>query len=132
MFFRQEPVEKLPRPISNAAPPNAERSALRQESIRGTPESMSLGIIKAVAIDVDGTLLDHDHRLRDPVRDALHELVANQTQVILATARGPQALAAVLRPLRLSPLVVCFSGAWVGELDYLSLRPKRDGPGSTT
>jgi Cof subfamily protein (haloacid dehalogenase superfamily) len=86
---------------------------------------MSLGSIKAVAIDVDGTLLDDDHRLRDPVRDALHELVANQTQVILATARGPQALAAVLRPLRLSPLVVCFSGAWVGELDYLSLRPKR-------
>ena len=67
----------------------------------------------------------HDHRVRDPVRDALHELVANQTQVILATARGPQALAAVLRPLRLSPLVVCFSGAWVGEIDYLSLRRKR-------
>ena len=98
---------------------------MHQDSNRGTRESMSRGTIKAVAIDVDGTLLDHDHRLRDPVRDALHELVENQTQVILATARGPQALAAVLRPLRLSPLVVCFSGAWVGEIDYLSLRPKR-------
>ena len=98
---------------------------MHQELNRGTPESMSRGTIKAVAIDVDGTLLDNDHRLRDPVRDALHELVANQIQIILATARGPQALAAVLRPLRLSPLVVCFSGAWVGEIDCPSLRPKR-------
>jgi Cof subfamily protein (haloacid dehalogenase superfamily) len=86
---------------------------------------MSGRSIKAVAIDVDGTLLDNDHRLRDPVRDALHDLVANQTQVILATARGPQALAAVLHPLRLSPMLVCFSGAWVGEIDYPSVIPKR-------
>jgi Cof subfamily protein (haloacid dehalogenase superfamily) len=99
--------------------------ALHQELNHGTPESMSGGSIKALAIDVDGTLLDNDHRLRDPVRDALHELVANQTHLILATARGPQALAAVLRPLRLSPMVVCFSGAWVGEIDHWSLLPKR-------
>ena len=73
--------------------------------------------IKAVAVDVDGTLLDSDHRLRDEVKDALSDLVTNDIHVILATARGPKILGAVLRLLPFSPLVVCFSGAWVGKID---------------
>jgi Cof subfamily protein (haloacid dehalogenase superfamily) len=80
-------------------------------------EKMSLRTIKAVALDVDGTLLDSDHRLRDDVKNALSDLVENDLQVILATARGPKILAPVLRLLPISPLLVCFSGAWVGEID---------------
>jgi len=86
---------------------------------------MSRPPIKAFAVDVDGTLLDSDHRLRAAVKDALCELAANDVQIVLATSRGPMALGAVLRPLRLSPLLVCFSGAWVGEIDTESLTPKR-------
>ena len=70
-----------------------------------------------VAIDVDGTLLDGDHQLRDAVKDSLYELAARNIHVVLATARGPQALNPVLRPLQFSPLLVCFSGAWVGETE---------------
>src|SRR5271165_2941788 len=87
---------------------------------------MSLRTIKAVAVDVDGTLLDSDHQLRDVVRDALCDLVANDTRVILATARGPRILGAVLRLLPITPLLVCFSGAWVGEIDRESLNPTRE------
>jgi Cof subfamily protein (haloacid dehalogenase superfamily) len=78
---------------------------------------MSLRTIKAVAVDVDGTLLDSDHRLRDDVKNALSDLVENDLHVILATARGPKILGPILRLLPISPLLVCFSGAWVGEID---------------
>lgn len=86
---------------------------------------MSLRPIQAVALDVDGTLLDSDHRLRETVKEALCDLVANDTHVILATARGPRILAAVLRELPFSPLLVCFSGGWIGEIERESLVPKR-------
>ena len=87
---------------------------------------MSLRTIKAVAVDVDGTLLDSNHRLRDDVKEALKDLVENDFHVILATARGPKILGAVLRLLPFSPLLVCFSGAWVGELDTETFRPTRE------
>jgi Cof subfamily protein (haloacid dehalogenase superfamily) len=86
---------------------------------------MSLRAIQAVAVDVDGTLLDSDHRLRDAVKDALCDLIANDIHVILATARGPKILGTVLRRLPFSPLLVCFSGAWIGEIDRELLSPTR-------
>jgi Cof subfamily protein (haloacid dehalogenase superfamily) len=89
------------------------------------PQMMSRRAIKVVAIDVDGTLLDSDHLLRDAVKDSLYELAARNIHVVLATARGPQALSPVLRPLQFSPLLVCFSGAWVGEIDRQSLAPRK-------
>jgi Cof subfamily protein (haloacid dehalogenase superfamily) len=85
---------------------------------------MSLRAIKAVAIDVDGTLLDSDHRLQAAVKDALYDLAANEIRVVLATARGPKALEVVLRLLQLSPWMICFSGAWVGGIDGDSFTPK--------
>jgi len=89
-------------------------------------QTMCASKIKAVALDVDGTLLDSDHRLRDPVKGALRDLVANDIYVILATARGPKILGAVLRVLPIAPLLVCFSGAWVGEIDRVSLTVTRE------
>ncbi len=89
------------------------------------PRMMRRRAIKLVAMDVDGTLLDGDHQLRDAVKDSLYELVARNIHVVLATARGPQALNPVLHPLQFSPLLVCFSGAWVGEIDRQSLASKK-------
>jgi len=77
-----------------------------------------------VAVDVDGTLLDSAHRLRAAVRDALGQLSASGVKVVLATARGPRALTMIVSQLRFSPFLICFSGAWIGELDPKSLRAR--------
>src|ERR1700735_1238685 len=87
---------------------------------------MSIPTIKAVALDVDGTLLDSDHRVADAVKGALSDLVAKDVFVILATARGPKILAPVLRPLPISPLLICFSGGWIGEIDRESHMPRKE------
>ena len=44
--------------------------------------------IKAVCTDVDGTLLDSNHRLRDDVISCLHRLMAKGIKIIIATGRG--------------------------------------------
>ena len=83
---------------------------------------MSHPLIRLVAVDVDGTLLDSSHRLRAAVRDALGQLHDSGVKVALATARGPKALRVIVSKLDFSPLLICFSGAWIGELDPKSLQ----------
>ena len=80
--------------------------------------------VRLFAIDVDGTLLDSSHRLKTVVRDAVCRLPASGVQVVLATARGPQAVRDIVRQLDFSPWLIGFSGAWIGELDSGSLEPK--------
>jgi Cof subfamily protein (haloacid dehalogenase superfamily) len=80
--------------------------------------------LRLFAIDVDGTLLDSVHRLKAEVRDAVCRLSASGVQVVLATARGPQAVRDLVRQLDFSPWLIGFSGAWIGELDAESLKPK--------
>ena len=80
--------------------------------------------VRLFAIDVDGTLLDSSHRLKTVVRDAVCRLSASGVQVVLATARGPQAVRDIVRQFDFSPWLIGFSGAWVGELDERSLQPK--------
>lgn len=74
-------------------------------------------MIRVLAVDVDGTLLDSSHALRAEVSDALRRLSRSGVTVVLATARGPMALHEIVRKLRFTPLLVCFSGAWTGEWD---------------
>ena len=80
--------------------------------------------VRLFAIDVDGTLLDSSHRLKTVVRDAVCRLPASGVQVVLATARGPQAVRDIVRQFDFSPWLIGFSGAWIGELDSGSLEPK--------
>lgn len=84
----------------------------------------SKSAIRLFAIDVDGTLLDSSHRLKTVVRDAVCRLAATGVQVVLATARGPQAVRDIVRQFDFSPLLIGFSGAWIGELDARSLQSK--------
>ncbi len=72
-----------------------------------------------LALDVDGTLLDSAHQLRSNVKDSLDRLAASGVKIVLATARGPQALGLIVRQLSFSPLLICFSGGWIGELQSL-------------
>jgi Cof subfamily protein (haloacid dehalogenase superfamily) len=78
--------------------------------------------VRLVAVDVDGTLLDGSHQLRANVKESLNQLASFDVKIVLATARGPQALGLIVRQLSFSPLLICFSGGWIGELDS-SLRP---------
>ena len=80
--------------------------------------------IRLFAIDVDGTLLDSSHRLRTEVKDAVCRLAASGVEVALATARSPQAVREIVRQFDFSPWLICFSGAWIAELDAESLEPK--------
>jgi Cof subfamily protein (haloacid dehalogenase superfamily) len=80
--------------------------------------------VRLFAIDVDGTLLDSSHRLKTVVRDAVCRLAASGVRVVLATARGPQAVRDIVRQLDFSAWLIGFSGAWIGELDAGSLEPK--------
>jgi Cof subfamily protein (haloacid dehalogenase superfamily) len=80
--------------------------------------------VRLFAIDVDGTLLDSSHRLKTEVRDAVCRLAASGVQMVLATARGPQAVRDIVRQFNFSPWLIGFSGAWIGELDSGSLEPK--------
>jgi Cof subfamily protein (haloacid dehalogenase superfamily) len=85
---------------------------------------MKQAAIRLVAIDVDGTLLDSSHRLQKPVGEALDELIARGVNVVLATARSPQVLRIVLGELTFAPFLVCFSGAWIGQVDLRTLTPR--------
>ena len=86
-------------------------------------ENMNHPPVRLVAIDVDGTLLDDSHQLRANVRDSLDQLASSGVKIVLATARGPQALGLIVRQLNFSPWLICFSGGWIGELDSGSLLP---------
>ena len=59
------------------------------------------------------------------VRDAVCRLAGSGVQVVLATARGPQAVRDIVRQFDFAPRLICFSGAWIGELDTQSLRAKK-------
>lgn len=80
--------------------------------------------VRLVAIDVDGTLLDGAHRLRSEVKEAVNRLAASRVKVVLATARGPQAVVEIVQQFDFAPSLICFSGGWIGELDSMSMRPE--------
>lgn len=66
---------------------------------------------KAVALDIDGTLIDHDERLSQAVVDAVRRTAA-QVPVILATGRAWQTTRPVAEMFGLTDgLVVCSNGA---------------------
>jgi Cof subfamily protein (haloacid dehalogenase superfamily) len=79
--------------------------------------------VRLFAIDVDGTLLDGTHRLRSEVKEAVNELAASGVKVVLATARGPQAVVEIVQQFDFAPSLICFSGGWIGELHSISMRP---------
>ena len=79
--------------------------------------------VRLFAIDVDGTLLDGTHRLRSEVKKAVNRLAASGVKVVLATARGPQAVVEIVQQFDFVPSLICFSGGWIGELDSTSMGP---------
>src|SRR4051812_26740809 len=67
-----------------------------------------------VALDLDGTLLDHESRLPAGHARAVRELVALGAQVAIVTGRPLLTTTWVWRELGLPTPAVCFNGTWVG------------------
>jgi len=77
--------------------------------------------VRLFAVDVDGTLLDGAHRLRTEVKEAVNRLAASGCRVVLATARGPQAVVEIVQQFDFVLSLICFSGGWIGELGSTSM-----------
>jgi len=71
-----------------------------------------------VALDVDGTVVDHDGRLSDRVRTAVQQVAASGRQVVLSTGRSLVATLPILERLGLtSGFAVTSNGAVTVRLD---------------
>jgi Cof subfamily protein (haloacid dehalogenase superfamily) len=74
--------------------------------------------VDLVALDLDGTVLDHDERLSDRVRTAVAAVASSGIQVVVATGRSVLATLPVLDRLGLyEGWTVCSNGALIVRLD---------------
>lgn len=73
---------------------------------------------RLVALDLDGTVLDHDERLSERVREAVRALAATDAHVVVATGRSLHGALPVLDRLDLlRGYAVCSNGAVTVRLD---------------
>ncbi|NIZ92583.1 HAD family hydrolase [Kineosporiaceae bacterium B12] len=71
-----------------------------------------------VGLDVDGTIVDHDERLSDRVREAVQRLAKSGAHVVVATGRSLHGTLPVVQRLGLDEgYVVCSNGAATVRLD---------------
>ncbi|GAB3247503.1 HAD family hydrolase [Kineococcus gypseus] len=71
-----------------------------------------------VALDVDGTIVDHDEVLSDRVRGAVQRLAGSGAHVVVATGRSLHGVLPVLQRLDLHEgFLVCSNGAATVQLD---------------
>jgi Cof subfamily protein (haloacid dehalogenase superfamily) len=71
---------------------------------------------KLLALDVDGTLINDDHLVTEPTREAVREMHRAGATVVLCTGRGANSAAPVLAQLGLEGVMITHNGAVV--LDY--------------
>jgi Cof subfamily protein (haloacid dehalogenase superfamily) len=72
--------------------------------------------LRAVALDVDGTLLDSSHNISPAVRKSIHDIWQQGIQVILASGRHVGSLSQLLMELGVEGYVVAFSGGAVARV----------------
>jgi len=70
---------------------------------------------KALALDLDGTLLDPEKRLREETLAALRAAEERGVRVFLATARPPRSARPFVEALRLDEPVIYYNGALVAH-----------------
>jgi Cof subfamily protein (haloacid dehalogenase superfamily) len=66
---------------------------------------------RLLALDVDGTLLTDELQITATTRKALQQVMNQGVQVVLASARGPNALYSIMEELEMSGLAICYTGA---------------------
>lgn len=73
---------------------------------------------KLLVLDVDRTLLTNDYRLLPEVVEAVSQAQQEGLEVMLATARSPQASSRIASELGVTGPAICFNGAWTGLLRH--------------
>lgn len=73
--------------------------------------------IRLLALDVDGTLLDSQHRLSTANRDAVRALAARGVRIALATGRRPSFVLPIAEELGCDPVLIACNGAVVRAAD---------------
>ncbi|PZQ99324.1 MAG: hypothetical protein DI533_01120 [Cereibacter sphaeroides] len=78
-----------------------------------------------LAVDIDGTLLTHDHRLLPQVREAVRHARRHGIQLALVSARSVNAVRTVLNMLGDVDHAICFGGALTMSMEggALLMRP---------
>jgi Cof subfamily protein (haloacid dehalogenase superfamily) len=66
---------------------------------------------RLLALDVDGTLLTDELQITPSTRKAVRQVISQGVQVVLASARGPNALYSIMAELQITGLAVCYTGA---------------------
>jgi Cof subfamily protein (haloacid dehalogenase superfamily) len=66
---------------------------------------------RLLALDVDGTLLTDELKITPATRKALRQVISQGVQVVLASARGPNALYSIMSELEIAGLAICYTGA---------------------
>lgn len=73
--------------------------------------------LRAIALDVDGTLLNSSHNVSPAVKKSIHDIWQQGIQVILASGRHVGSLSQLLMELGVEGYVVAFSGGAVARVD---------------
>jgi hydroxymethylpyrimidine pyrophosphatase-like HAD family hydrolase len=82
------------------------------------PPGASAPSVELAALDIDGTIVDHDERLTDRVRSAVANLAASGVHVVVATGRSVHSTIPILDRLGLQQgWTVCSNGAVLLRLD---------------
>lgn len=79
----------------------------------------------AIVLDVDGTLLDSQHRVAPATRAAVGRAREAGVRVLLASARGPEGLRPIVDELGLDGPLIAYGGALVCNLRSHDARPPR-------
>lgn len=72
---------------------------------------------KIVFCDVDGTLLDDNHRMKDSTLKAIRALQRKGITFVIVTARGPSGIYPIFNRYRFTCPIVCYSGALIIDDD---------------
>ncbi len=85
---------------------------------------------RLLALDIDGTLVNSEHALTEPVRQAILRAKQAGLEVVLATGRRYSRTLPLVKPLGLHVPVITASGALVKDpLDHRTLFMAQFGPG---
>lgn len=77
--------------------------------------------IRAVIVDVDGTLVDSEKRLTKRTIEVVHELQAHDIEVMLTSGRPPRGMMMLVDPLNLTMPLAAFNGGMFVDPDMTTL-----------